>query len=75
MTGGSVRTVLGDVPATELGVTYLHEHLIIDSPLVAEHWPHIHLPDAEAAVGVDLPGQRNPELRLFPDLAGVGAER
>ena len=25
-----VRTVLGDIPATELGVTYAHEHLVID---------------------------------------------
>ena len=25
-----VRTVLGDVPAAELGVTYAHEHLVID---------------------------------------------
>jgi phosphotriesterase-related protein len=25
-----IRTVLGDVPATELGLTYSHEHIIID---------------------------------------------
>jgi len=35
------RTVLGDVPIAELGITYAHEHLVIDSPsrpveLVAE---------------------------------------
>lgn len=45
-----VRTVLGDVPAGELGVTYAHEHLILDSPLVAERFPHIHLPSVEEAV-------------------------
>jgi len=45
-----VRTVLGDVPPDELGVTYLHEHLIIDSPLVAETMPHIHLPHVDDAV-------------------------
>lgn len=26
------RTVLGDMPAADLGITYAHEHLIIDSP-------------------------------------------
>lgn len=45
-----VRTVLGDVPAAQLGRTYMHEHLIIDSPLVADRMPHIHLPSVEEAV-------------------------
>lgn len=45
-----VRTVLGDIPADDLGVTYLHEHVIIDSPLVAETMPHIHLPSVDDAV-------------------------
>ena len=46
----SVRTVLGDIAQVDLGMTYVHEHLIIDSPLVIERWPHIHLPDVDAAV-------------------------
>lgn len=46
---GLARTVLGDVIASDLGVTYMHEHLIIDSPTVAVRWPHIHLPNAEDA--------------------------
>jgi phosphotriesterase-related protein len=49
-----VRTVLGDVPADRLGAAYLHEHLIIDSPLVQDRFPHIWLPsveDATAEVG------------------------
>lgn len=45
-----VRTVLEDVAPEALGVTYLHEHLIIDSPLVAEQLPHIHLPSADEAM-------------------------
>jgi len=45
-----VRTVLGDVTPDQLGVTYLHEHLIIDSPLIAQTMPHIHLPHADEAV-------------------------
>lgn len=46
---GFVRTVLGDVSPDQLGVTYVHEHLIIDSPLVAETMEHIHLPSADEA--------------------------
>jgi phosphotriesterase-related protein len=57
-----VRTVLGDVSPDRLGVTYVHEHLIIDSPLVRETMPHIHLPSAEDAAD---------ELGLCRD-AGVG---
>ncbi len=50
-----VRTVLGDIAPDDLGVTYLHEHLIIDSPLVADQLPHIHLPSVDDAVAeVDL---------------------
>jgi 5-phospho-D-xylono-1,4-lactonase len=45
-----VRTVLGDVEPETLGKTYAHEHLIIDSPIVAARWPHIHLPDVDEAV-------------------------
>lgn len=46
-----VRTVLGDIAPSALGVTYLHEHLIIDSPLVADRFPHISLPSVQEAVG------------------------
>jgi 5-phospho-D-xylono-1,4-lactonase len=49
-----VRTILRDVPAEGLGAAYLHEHLIIDSPLVQDRFPHIWLPsvqDATAEVG------------------------
>lgn len=46
---GCVRTVLGDVSSTTLGVTYLHEHLVIDSPLVHDRFPHIWLPSADEA--------------------------
>lgn len=45
-----VRTVLGDIPANQLGVTYMHEHLIIDSPIVAKDFPHIHLPSESEAI-------------------------
>ena len=45
-----VRTVLGDVPAGQLGLTYAHEHLILDNALIEAAFPHIHLPDVDAAV-------------------------
>lgn len=50
MTIGMVRTVRGDVPSAELGVTYIHEHLIIDSPEVASRWPDILLRDSDVAI-------------------------
>jgi phosphotriesterase-related protein len=58
-----VRTVLGDIDPADLGFTYVHEHLIIDSPLIVDRWPHIRLDDVDAAVA---------ELALCT-AAGVGA--
>jgi phosphotriesterase-related protein len=45
-----VRTVLGDVPAAELGVTYAHEHLIIDGGIAKIISPHISLQSVDDAV-------------------------
>jgi phosphotriesterase-related protein len=45
-----VRTVLGDVDPEDLGFTYIHEHLIIDTPLIVDRWPHIHLYDVDEGV-------------------------
>lgn len=45
-----VRTILGDIASDQLGVTYMHEHLIIDSPIVARDFPHIHLPSESEAI-------------------------
>ncbi len=50
MTAGMVRTVRGDVPPGERGVTYVHEHLIIDSPTVEAEWPYILLSDVDASI-------------------------
>ena len=49
---GFIRTVLGDVGVAEVagGVIYSHEHLIIDSLLIAEAFEQIHLFDLDAAV-------------------------
>jgi phosphotriesterase-related protein len=37
----TIRTVLGDIPAEMAGLTYAHEHLILDSVLIARAFPHI----------------------------------
>ena len=42
-----VRTVLGDVAASELGVTYAHEHLVIDGGRPVAHDPDFLLNDPE----------------------------
>ena len=47
---GFIRTVLGDIAPDQLGVTYMHEHLIIDSSIVARDFPHIHLPNELDAI-------------------------
>jgi phosphotriesterase-related protein len=45
-----VRTVLGDIEPADLGFTFIHEHLIIDSPLIVDRWPHILLASVDEAV-------------------------
>lgn len=47
---GVIRVLGGDMPASDAGPTYVHEHLIIDSPLVEGRWPHIHLPSVDEGV-------------------------
>ena len=47
---GLIRTLGADLPAELAGPTFAHEHLIIDSPLVAETMPHIHLGGVDDAV-------------------------
>lgn len=47
MTEPLIRTIGADLPARLAGPTYAHEHLVIDSPLVARDMPHIHLHSVE----------------------------
>lgn len=49
-TKGFIRTVLGDLVDLPTGVVYGHEHLIIDSPLIHDRFPQIHLYDVGSAV-------------------------
>ena len=46
----TVRTVLGDVAATDLGVCYAHEHLVIDGGVPKIINPEISLQDEAAAI-------------------------
>ena len=46
---GLVRTVLGDIHPADLGMTYAHEHFILDSPLVEDRFPEILLDSLDAA--------------------------
>lgn len=46
----TVRTVLGDINADDLGVCYAHEHLIIDASYAAEKYPDFALPSVENGV-------------------------
>jgi 5-phospho-D-xylono-1,4-lactonase len=48
--GNQVRTVLGDVPATELGMCFAHEHLVIDGGVAKLVSPEISLQSVEDAV-------------------------
>lgn len=45
-----VRTVLGDIPSADLGVTYAHEHLVIDGGPMVELSPDFLLDDVDKAV-------------------------
>jgi len=75
---GVIRTVGGDLPADLAGPVYVHEHLIIDSPLVAETMPHIHLPSVDEAVAEVRPcvaaGVRT-MVDAMPAAAGRDPER
>ncbi len=41
------RTVLGDIPTAELGVTYAHEHLVIDGGRPVQMFPDFDLSDVD----------------------------
>lgn len=71
-----IRTVLGDiVGATDVdGFVYAHEHLIIDSPLIEDRWPHILLDSVDDAVA-ELEPCFTAGVRLVVDAMPVSAGR
>jgi 5-phospho-D-xylono-1,4-lactonase len=52
-----VRTVLGDIDPSELGVTYSHEHMAIAGSRTTEMLPDFRLDDVDRAVGELAPAQ------------------
>jgi phosphotriesterase-related protein len=69
-----VRTVHGDIGPEDLGVTYAHEHLVIDGgPLVA-HDPDFDLADVDR-MAVELESARALGLRSAIDAMPIGAGR
>lgn len=61
-----VRTVAGDIEPSALGVTYAHEHLIIDAGLPVERFPDFRLDDV-AAIAQELGGAVSLGLRSVVD--------
>jgi 5-phospho-D-xylono-1,4-lactonase len=68
-----IRTLSGDLETVD-GVAYMHEHLILDSPLIADRFPHIHLHDVDAAVE-EVTGCRDAGAGLLVDAMPVAAGR
>lgn len=69
----TIRTVLGDI-TTFAGTAYMHEHLVLDSPLIADRFPHIHLYDVDAAAQ-EVSSCRTAGAGLMVDAMPVSAGR
>jgi phosphotriesterase-related protein len=73
-----VRTVLGDIDPSELGVTYAHEHLIIDGGRPVQMVPDLDLGDVDA-MAVEVAAAVKLGLRSVVDAmpcdAGRNAEK
>ncbi len=69
-----VRTVLGDIDASELGITYAHEHLVIAGSRTVEMFPDFRLDDVEKAVA-ELEPARALGLRSVVDAMPADAGR
>ena len=51
------RTVLGDIPADQLGIVYAHEHLVIHGGRAIQLFPDFDLADVDKAVAELAPAQ------------------
>lgn len=69
-----VRTVLGDIDAAELGVTYAHEHLVIAGSRTVELFPDFRLDDVDMALA-ELEPARVLGLRSVVDAMPADAGR
>jgi phosphotriesterase-related protein len=71
---GFVRTVLGDIDPSELGITYAHEHLVIRPSRTTELFPDFRLDDLDRAVD-ELAGATALGLRTVVDAMPADAGR
>src|SRR5690349_1298695 len=71
---GSVRTVLGDVPSADLGITYAHEHLVIDGGRPVELSPDFLLADVDR-LATELASARAAGLSAAVDMMPAGCGR
>ena len=69
-----VRTVLGDIAPEELGITYSHEHLVIDGGRPVEMEPEFYLADVEA-MATEVAGAAALGLRAVVDAMPCDAGR
>jgi phosphotriesterase-related protein len=51
----TISTVTGEIDATELGRTLIHEHLVSEDEAVHVQWPHLGTVKEEAERAVDVP--------------------
>jgi phosphotriesterase-related protein len=72
--GGFVRTVLGDVPSGDLGVTYAHEHVVIDGGRPVELSPDFLLADVDR-LATELASARAAGLSAVVDMMPAGCGR
>lgn len=73
-----IRTVLGDIPPEKLGVTYMHEHLIIESEIVKKNFEHIYLPSVKEAISEVLSCKKvgvQSMVDCMPTSAGRNAQK
>ena len=69
-----VRTVLGDIPAATLGVTYAHEHLVIDGGRPVEMSPDFLLADMDR-LSAELTSARRAGLEAAIDMMPIECGR
>ena len=69
-----VRTILGDIAPTELGITYAHEHLVIGPSHTVDEHPDFLLVDIDRAVE-ELASAQALGLRSVVDAMPIGAGR
>jgi 5-phospho-D-xylono-1,4-lactonase len=72
--GVTVRTVLGDVDAASLGVTYAHEHLLMTGGWPVMHEPDYRLDSVEAAVA-EIEPARASGLNAMIEMTPLGFGR